>query len=750
MFKKASLLGLSFLLAFYPAAVLAAETEEQQSNEQIDNQVDVTTENSADNEEENVAAESTEGDNLSDSESTELPAETTADTESVTDEEAIQQDGDTEVTNTDDSTDTNEEISDEDTESTAINEDATSENTDNNDETSSDEDTDSEESLNEEEKTEDEASEQLDEDLDLTDIYGTINQREDLQFDFNKGYYVLDLQAGLGNYSRNQVLNDKWIAFALPNGVYLASEDVPAGVVPVEVKGKNGVAIKIPDVKEFPDSQYVYPKIPLVGEPDDNDPVLNLYLYNVNVSEQTYEEIGQIKEQREIDFSQMEGTPELDIDSDFTGEATYDSEKGYYVLDLTVNATNNTNSNVSDIYGAFKLPEGVQIVETADSLDGIELLNLDDGGSPAVAVKLPQLGPEEDKEITYQIPLLGQTTENVASTTIKAYLINGEYYEIGQLHGSVTIDLSAMSESWEFSAESQIVGDFPGLEDGQLGLRFAFTSQNLTWDSVDRVKVEFQVPDTITIYEPDSYEQGELPDSLKDFLESDMTTSVDLDLSREGNTAIINLDTVDGAHTFEGWFTAFGETNAALGDLKGLEVLVTLYQNGEEVAQELHVPFDIVDYEGDDDSNDGEQDSDKNPETPVDPVNPDENESPNKDKDENVDEDNSSDNQNQKDNNSSDDQKQKEESPSDESNNQNDDNNQSNDEQDNSKEEQTGSQNVDNDDNSNTSNHSNVESSTGAELPDTATNMYSLLLVGSLLTVAGGALLFIRKRKTVN
>src|SRR5699024_7334248 len=101
-----------------------------------------------------------------------------------------------------------------------------------------------EEVTEDEQEVEEEASEeQADEDLDLDKIHGSANGK--ITFDFNKGYYVLDLQAGLSNFSGNQVLTQKWVAFALPDGVFVPNvEEVPGGVVPVKLyDGSNGLAV---------------------------------------------------------------------------------------------------------------------------------------------------------------------------------------------------------------------------------------------------------------------------------------------------------------------------------------------------------------------------------------------------------------------------------------------------------------------------------------------------------------------------
>ncbi|WP_068674043.1 hypothetical protein [Oceanobacillus sp. Castelsardo] len=63
MLKKASLLGLSFLLAFYPTAALAAESGEQQSDEQTDTQVDAITNNGTETDNQESSAKTKESTN---------------------------------------------------------------------------------------------------------------------------------------------------------------------------------------------------------------------------------------------------------------------------------------------------------------------------------------------------------------------------------------------------------------------------------------------------------------------------------------------------------------------------------------------------------------------------------------------------------------------------------------------------------------------------------------------------------------
>ncbi|WP_339226087.1 LPXTG cell wall anchor domain-containing protein [Oceanobacillus sp. FSL K6-2867] len=782
MLKRLSLLGLSLMLVLYPTAVLAADNTEQQDSDQIDmteTQTDIA-DLQSDNEEDNAVTEANESNKEEPAESADLEelaeeavTEDEQDAEQIAPEESI-------VESEQDIKETPSDAAVEETsEAEASEEQADSNAADADVETDAGEDEATVETEEEDPADEAEDLEQSDEDLDLTKIHGAANG--EITYDFNKGYYVLDLQAGLSNYSSSQVLDQKWVAFALPDGVYLPDvKEVPSGVAQVYLPyGKSGIAIRIPDVSEFPDSKYVYPKIPLMGEPNDNNPNENLYLLNVNVDEMTFENLGQIKSQRNVDFSVMQGEPELDIDGSIEGKAVYDTEKRNYTVDLTIKATNNSESDITDIYAGFKLPEGVGLIESEDISEDIEVLQLEDG-SQEVAVKLPNMESGEDGELHYQIPVLGKSSEVIEASTTNVYRFHsdGTYHPLGQFEGSVRIDFSEMSETWDFSAESQLVRDFPGLEANQFGLRFGFTALNLTFDNIDEVKIEFNVPDGITIHEPDSYSQGSIPDSLQDFLNSEGGFSSDLDLNWDGNTATINLDTVNGISGYEGFFTAFGESSQSLESLEGLEVIVTLYQDGVEVVREIDVPFEIVSYEGDDgenpeepgddnenpgddNQNDGDDqtggDNDQNDgddQTGGDNDQNDGDDQTGGDNDQNDGDDqtggdndqNDGDDQTGGDNDQNDDDDQtggdSDQNDGDDSTGGNNDQNNGNNPSagNNEDDQQTAGQNVNNDNNS-------QDNTKGSVLPDTATNMYSMLLIGMIFTVAGLALMLFRKKK---
>ena len=145
-----------------------------------------------------------------------------------------------------------------------------------------------------------------DEDLKLGEIHGTAYSSEDIEYDDDKGYYVLNLLVGLLNYESSQDLDEKWVAFALPDGVTVPDvEEVPSGMVVVTLPDDHtGVAFKVPNVKGMSEQNYTV-ELPLVGEPDDNNPNKNLYLYNVDGNQNSAELIGEIRSTRDFDFTEM-------------------------------------------------------------------------------------------------------------------------------------------------------------------------------------------------------------------------------------------------------------------------------------------------------------------------------------------------------------------------------------------------------------------------------------------------------------
>src|SRR5699024_5290441 len=305
MYKRILVLSFVFMLAFSPMSAIAAEVDE--ANDRPENEEVDSPEATSGEDEEEASEEGTDDE---------------ADTESEADEsgeepEAEQETGETVEVESDANT---EEVEAEEEISTLATD---------------------------------------DEDLNLKDIHGTANG--DIEYDITSGNYVLGLQAGLSNYAGNQDIENKWVGFAIPNGVNVVGE-LPSGVVRIQIAGKNGLAVKVPNIRGI-GGENVYHDIHLTGEVDDNSPVLNMYLLNVDTEAEQYEEIGEISSQRGIDFSVMEENPSIDLSGSINGEAKFDSseDKVYYLLDVTVNAENSMSNDIEDLYVAFDLPEDVQM-----------------------------------------------------------------------------------------------------------------------------------------------------------------------------------------------------------------------------------------------------------------------------------------------------------------------------------------------------------------------------------------------------
>lgn len=603
MKRKVSLLSLAFLLAFSPAVAFAAENEKSVGNENVEQKAtvqdvsNVVTNEGAKEEQANSEVQETASDVKNN-----VPTEETSKKEEVAPTVEGEEKVD-EATKHEQTTTNKEDAATEEANPVSKQEEAES---GVEDEGEISEDNTANENTNDEETNDD--------DLNLDNIYGTASGK--IQYDWNKGYFVLKLQAGLGNFS-SKPIKQKWVAFALPDGVYVPDvADVPAGIVPVKLyDGHNGIAVKVPDVKGH-EHQFVYLDIPLVGEIDKdyNSPNKNLYLFNIDIKNGTAEDLGQIGAQREIDFSVMNDTPEIQVEGAVSGSAVYNREKHYYEIGLNVKVTNDSEQELTDEYIGFELPEGVRVLKGNDD---VKLLKQD--GKDILAVHFPTIKKGENVVKT-TVPIIGKTNGEVSNKGLTLYRMNDTYQIIGQIEGEANIDYSAMNKSWIFNGESQLVRDFPGLPKNQFGMRFAFEVQNLTLADVEKVKVEFLVPDDIKVHAPDGYKIGDLPDSLKDFLSEDFSgVGGNLDIEWKGNTATINLDTIEATEWNQGYFTAIGESSKALDKLKGLDVKITLYQDGNKVVDVIHVPFSVVPYEGpgddQDKGNDGDNDKNQTPGT---------------------------------------------------------------------------------------------------------------------------------------
>lgn len=383
------------------------------------------------------------------------------------------------------------------------------------------------------------------------------------------------------------------------------------------------------------------------------------------------------------DASKKDESPELQFEGDITGNHTFNQDAGYYELELTLSLESNMEWETADLYAGVDLPEGVDVLSGVP--DDVTPLDLDDGPT-ALALKIPEKVGESET-ITYTVPVLGQADEVITADEIQLYLIDESgYSSYGVTEGSIDVDFSDMDLVWNFNAESQIVKNFPGLAKDQFGLQFAFKAENLLREDVERAEITFDVPSDITIYEPDSYSTGDTPQTLQEFLSDDLSS--DLDIDWDGNSAEIKLGDVESFQGYEGFFTAIAESSQALDDLEGLTVHVTLYQNGNEVAETLEVPFEVVTYQSkDEESNRDEDDNDNN----------------------------------------------------------GDDNNQNGNTLGHQSNHEEGSGNQDDD---GTVVPAHEDSGHGGNrLPDTATNNFSYMLLGSLLVISGGSLLLFRKRK---
>lgn len=526
------------------------------------------------------------------------------------------------------------------------------------------------------------------EDVNLQGMTGNVTG--DVTYDVQKGYYVLDVDASLEKQSHTEDVDEKWLAFALPEGVDVVVEDMPEGIVFVGLpNGHTGLAMKVPNQGNNHRSMTYH--IPLVGEGSASHPHEAIYLMDIDVKAYTYENLGQLNGQREIDFSVMESEPALDLQGVITGETTYVDEKGYYILDVQATAQNHTNQPVNDLYAGFRLPESVAVLQNDDTPEDISVIDKEDG-TQEVALKLSSLDAGEEDQQTYAIPLLGKATENIKASTIPVYTISeGSFQSVGHFVGQVTIDLTNMSEEWAFDAESKLTIGKPDFNDNAFELYFGFKVINLLLDDVEQVNLEFKVPDGLNIREP-NYEDGTV-------------SGENVDIVWNGNTASADLHTVSGIGGYEGEFTAFGESTVHVNDLEGLIAHVTLYQEDSEKVAALELPIEVVTY--------GEERLER-----------------------------SSDVDKQGDSNQSDEDGQLNDGGKSSTNDRSDNGNQSGDID--PSVVQSGQSDRSGDDDQVTK--VDKSDSNGSTLPNTAINMYTLFLIGALLIIGGSALNLFRKK----
>ncbi|MEI3607851.1 LPXTG cell wall anchor domain-containing protein [Pseudogracilibacillus sp. SE30717A] len=501
-------------------------------------------------------------------------AQEAEDTEVAEEGTETDQQVDEEVENTD-STQTEESVADEAEEADAVE----SEEVETADEVNpvaeeNEEELTEQEVVNEEEEVEEvQVSNEEEEELNLRDVFGRASG--DIVYDFNKGHYVLNLRAGITNFHTTQEIKNKWVAFTIPNGVKIG-QDLPSGVIPIYIAGKTGLAVKIPNVPSS-GSEHVNKQISLAGVENDNDPNVNMYLLDVDVDSNSYEEIGELRGQREIDFSVMEENPTIDLHGSITGSTTYDESKKYHFLNVNVKALNQTDSKVNDLYVAFELPENVEVVNDDNTPANMEILNLE--GGKAVALKLPDLEQGKEGELTYRIPVVGVSDAVVTSETISVFkILDAGYNPIGQFVGHINVDFSGMDIAWHFDAIAQIITDYPGVTGNQVGFNFKYSVKNINIADVEKVTMEFIVPDGIKILKPE-YNSG---------------SRVEVDW--KGNLATLTFGDLGGASGYEGYFTAVGETNKSINELKSMEVKVTLYRDGDTIVETINVPFEVGKY----------------------------------------------------------------------------------------------------------------------------------------------------------
>lgn len=484
-------------------------------------------------------------------------------------------------------------------------EEATSEDSDASSETDADEEviseeneteTDDDSTTSEEESTEEndtevtedrEASE--DEEMDLRDVIGTASG--DITFDHSNGYYTLDGYFSIANFSKDD-LSEPWLAFALPADVSLAAE-LPSGVELVTLGDENFIAVKLENSDSLTHRSRSV-DIHLTGEGAEVNPNYTMFLAEYTDAGFIFH--GELQGQREIDFDAMTGTPEYNLEGNLTGSTSFDADERYYTLHINGDVTNNEAVDIEDVYVSFVVPEDIKVLESdVDSY----LLEGEDG-STELAVKLDNLEQNSTTSINVNIPIIGKSDTVVTANEINLYKIdeNVGYWPLTTIDGSIEMDFTAMNQAWTFEAVAQIVKDFPDVAENQFGLQFAFDTQNLTIDEVNEVVVQFNVPDNLTIHAPDEYTSGgDIPDALEDFLESG--SSGNLDIEWDGNVATINLDDVQGTQWNQGYFTAIGESTEPIESLEGLEVIVQLFQDESELVEELTIPFEIVPYEND-------------------------------------------------------------------------------------------------------------------------------------------------------
>jgi len=317
-------------------------------------------------------------------------------------------------------------------------------------------------------------------------------------------------------------------------------------------------------------------------------------------------------EEEVVEEDEEEQLPELtseeivaQMEGSVNGQVSeFDKEKGYYTLTINATITNDSEQAIANFYTGVDIPDDIMVLDTDDTPQDIYLLS---GEETELAIPFGEVKAGETKNVSINIPVIGKTAGANLLQTLNAYVIDGSYSPVGQISGTSNLSFSTMSEATFFEGKAQAVTDFPGLADNQFGMQFGFKVQNLQIDSIDNVKIEFIVPNGVTIHEPDSYQEGAIPDALDDFLGGGSLGlgSSRLNLDWNGNTAFVDIGAIEAAGGYQGFFSAIGESNLSFEDIKNLKVKITLF-SGNEAVESFTTPIELVKYEGnDDDSDDG-------------------------------------------------------------------------------------------------------------------------------------------------
>lgn len=672
MLKKFMTIGFVLMLAFQPVTSVAAASVDEKDTE------------SNEAEEADVNAETEETEGVSEEDAEEEAEEETSETDEEVVEEADKEESEEAEAKADEEESESTEKQSEEADET---------------EASTEEESDEEVDTSEEEL---ETAATADEDIKLQDVIGTASG--DITYDIAKGAYVLDLRAGFSSSTSQHDIDEKWVAFALPNGVDVAS-DLPSGTVRIFLNGKTGIAVKVPNIKGI-GMESVNKEILLTGEPDDNDPIVNLSMLNVDTEANQFDEIGEVRGQREIDFSTMQANPSIDLEGSLAGDVEYNTEKKQHFLNVTLEVDNNTESDISELYAGFELPGDVTVLDTEDTPEGYKQFRGDDNETIG-ALQLPNVAQGESESVTYQIPVLGKTEAKVVANEIQLYSTNTG--AVGSYNGNINLDFSAMDQDWDFEVTNEVITDYPGINADQKGFRFNYSAKNLTTEDVDKVSMEFIVPGGITIDKP-QYIGG-------DYIDWD------------GNTATVDLDNIRGGTERYGYFTAVGSTSLTIDQLKDLQVKVTLYRDGQTEEKVINAAF----VEGKYDEDDFEDPPAPNPEPEPEPTPPEEGEGDN-----GKGEGNEGNNGNNNGNNNEDNNNGEGTTPGNTDDNNDKGNNDNNGDV---------SVEVEDGDDSVAKGDASVEAGNDDNtLPNTATNMYSLLAAGFVMLALGGVIVAIRRR----